>query len=279
MKTLFFIGEIGLNHCGDINIAKKIINIAVNCGCSAVKFQKRTPDLCVPESQKNIMKETPWGNMTYLEYRKKIEFGESEYDEIDKYCKEKNIDWFCSSWDIESQKFLRKYNLKYNKVASAMLTNLDLLNEIAAEGKRTFISTGMSDWEEINKAVEIFRNYKCPFTIMHCTSTYPCAFYEVNLRMIDIFRTRFPESVGIGFSDHTKGLVAGPLAINMGATILEKHITNDRGAFGSDQSNSLEEKGLKAYIRDCNNVEKMIGDGVKIVYESEISIKNKLRNK
>lgn len=277
MKQLFFIGEIGINHNGDLDTAKRIIDIAVVAGCTAVKFQKRTPELCVPEDQKNIMRETPWGLMTYLEYKRKIEFGENEFDEIDKYCKEKGIDWFASAWDLNSIDFLSKYNLKFDKIASALLTDKVLLSKIAAQKKHTFVSTGMSSLSEISDAVDIFRKFDCPFTVMHCTSSYPCSFEEVNLKMINTLKVTFPDSIGVGFSDHTKGIIAGPLAVSLGATVIEKHITNDRSAFGTDQSNSLEEKGLKSYIRDCHNTIRMLGDGIKKVYSSELPVKNKLR--
>jgi N-acetylneuraminate synthase len=277
VSKIFYIAEAGINHNGDINIAKRIIDIAIAAGADAVKFQKRDPLQCVPEEQKNIMKETPWGVMSYLDYKKRIEFGEKEYDEIDRYCKDRGIEWFCSTWDIDSQHFLRKYNLKYNKIASAMLTYEDLLEEVSQEQRHTFISTGMSSMVEIENAIDIFRKYSCPFTIMHCTSTYPCVFEEVNLNMIKTLRNLYPDSIGVGFSDHTKGILAGPVAVSLGATVLEKHITNDRSAYGSDQANSLEEKGIKSYIRDCNNVAKILGSGVKVIYTSEEPIRKKLR--
>lgn len=274
---MFYIAEIGINHNGDINIAKQIIDSAVSAGANAVKFQKRTPELCVPDDQKNVMRETPWGMMTYLDYKIKIEFGKTEYDEIDKYCKENNIEWFASAWDIQSQHFLRQYNLKYNKVASAMLTYKDLLVEIAAERRHTFISTGMSTMDEIKSAVEIFRRFSCPFTIFHCTSTYPASLDEINLKAIPEIQKEFPDSIGIGFSNHSPGILACSLATSLGANFIENHCTIKRNMWGTDQSNSLEPTGLHKMIRDCNNVQRMLGNGIKKVYDSEMPIRKKLR--
>jgi len=277
MDKILYIAEIGLNHNGDIKIAKQIIDAAVQAGVDAVKFQKRTPDLCVPEDQKSVMRETPWGLMSYLDYRRRIEFDEKEYDEINEYCEQCGISWFASSWDIPSQKFLRKYNLSYNKVASAMLTYEDLLHEMASEKRHTFISTGMSTWNEIESAVEIFRHYDCPFTLMHCTSTYPTAMEELNLNVIPVLKDKFPDSVGVGFSNHSPGILACSLAVSLGATCVEGHCTIRRNMWGTDQSNSLEPNGLEKMIRDCNNVHKILGDGTKKVYESEKPIRKKLR--
>jgi N-acetylneuraminate synthase len=276
-NDVLIIGEIGINHNGSIDIAKQIIDIAVDAGCDMVKFQKRTPELCVPDDQKNVMRDTPWGHMTYLEYKQRIEFGKPEYDEIDRYCKAKGVDWFASSWDLESQKFLQQYNLKYNKIASAMLTYEELLNMVAIEGKHTFISTGMSTMDEVYKAGELFIEKDCPFTIMACTSTYPCDVSECNIRFVETLKKAYPESIGIGYSGHEKGILPTALAVALGATVIERHITIDRTMWGSDHAASLGPDGINRLCRDIRNVSKILGDGIKIVYDSEKPIKQKLR--
>lgn len=275
--SIFIIGEIGLNHNGELNIAKKLIDVAVSCGCDAVKFQKRNPGVCVPEEQKNILRETPWGLITYLEYRKHVEFGEKEYDEIDTYCKAKGILWFASAWDVDSQKFLRKYDLKYNKIASPMLTHVELLNEVASEKRHTLISTGMSTMDEIDSAISIFRAHRCPFTLMACTSTYPCDISECNVRFVETLANRYPDSIGVGYSGHEKGYLATTLAVAFGATYIEKHITLDRTMWGSDHAASLGPDGLHRLCRDARNVPKILGSGVKVIYTSEEPIRKKLR--
>ena len=272
---VFIIAEIGVNHNGDINIAKKLIDVAMSADCDAVKFQKRIPELCVPESQRNIMRETPWGIMTYMEYRRKIEFGRQEYDEIDSYCKKVGIEWFASAWDTESQKFLQSYEFKNNKVASAMLTNKPLLEMIAAEKKHTFIATGMSTIGEIREAVELFRKHGCPFTLMHSNSSYPMENEEANLLCIHSLQKAF--DCNVGYSGHERGIQISLAAVALGATSLERHITLDRTMFGSDQSASLEPHGLQLLVSDVRIIEKALGDGIKRVYESEIPIKKKLR--
>jgi len=271
------IGEIGINHNGSIDTAKKIIDMAVGAGCDAVKFQKRTPDICVPDDQKNVVRDTPWGQMTYLEYKKKIEFEKAEYDEIDKYCKQKNIKWFASAWDLDSQKFLQQYNLQYNKIASALLTYDDLLEMVAKEGKHTFISTGMSSIEEIDHAINIFRTHGCPFTVMACTSTYPCDVSECNVMFVQTLRSRYQDSIGIGYSGHEKGILPTTLAVAFGATVVERHITLDRAMWGSDHAASLEKKGLERLCRDIDNVPIILGNGHKVVYDSEKPIRQRLR--
>lgn len=264
---VFIAAEIGINHNGDINIAKKLIDVATFAGCDAVKFQKRNPKSCVLPEQENVMRETPWGLMTYLEYRYRVEFGEEEYDEIDRYCKEKGMEWYASAWDIESQLFLRKYNLRHNKIASPMLTNIELLETVAEEKKDTFISTGMSTMAEIKKAVDIFRKYDCPFELMHCNSSYPMNNEEANLRCIISLRQKF--GCNVGYSGHERGLQVSLAAVALGATSLERHITLDRAAYGSDQAASLEPQGLLRLVRDVRTIEQALGDGVKRVYESE----------
>lgn len=273
--AVFIIAEIGINHNGDIDIAKKLIDVAAIAGCDAVKFQKRVPEICVPEDQKGIMRDTPWGVMTYLEYKKRLEFGEKEYDEIDAYCKSKSIEWFASPWDAESHQFLKKYNLKYCKIPSSQLTNIDLLQSVAKDKKYTFISTGMSTLEEITVAVDIFRKYDCPFELMHCNSSYPMKNEEANLKCISTLREKF--KCNVGYSGHETGLQISIAAVVFGITSLERHITLDRAAYGSDQAASLEPQGLIRLVRDVRIVEKAIGDGIKRVYESEKSTLKKLR--
>jgi len=272
---VFIIAEIGINHNGDINIAKKLIDMAAFVGCDAVKFQKRNPKSCVPPEQGSVIRETPWGLMAYLEYRYRVEFGEKEYDEIDHYCREKGIDWYASAWDVESQLFLRKYNLRHNKIASPMLTNIELLGIVAAEKKHTFVSTGMSTMVEIEKAVEIFKKYNCPFELMHCNSCYPMHNEEANLRCIVSLREKF--GCNVGYSGHERGLQISLAAVALGATSLERHITLDRTAYGSDQAASLEMQGLLRLVRDVRIIEQAIGDGIKRVYDSEKPSLQRLR--
>ena len=271
----FVIAEIGINHIGDIDIAKQLIDMAKNAGCDAVKFQKRTPEICVPEKPKGRILETPWGVMTYLEYRHKVEFGKVEYDIIDDYCRQRGIDWFASSWDIESQKFLRQYDLKYNKVASPMLTNMPLLEIIAEENKHTFISTGMSAYEDIDKAVDLFRKYGCPFTLMHCVSKYPIPDEECNLLVINRLKERY--NCPVGYSGHEVSVLPSVVAAVLGAVAIERHITLDRAMWGSDQGASLEKRGLELVVRDTKLVAGILGDGVKRVSPEEKTVAERLR--
>jgi len=271
----FIIAEIGINHNGDIEIAKQLIDMAKNCGCDAVKFQKRTPDVCVPPERRNLMYETPWGLITYLEYRHKVEFGKKEYDIIDDYCRQQKIDWFASSWDIESQMFLRQYNLKYNKVASPMLTNIPLLEVIAEEGKHTFISTGMSTYDNIDKAVNLFRKHKCPFTLMHCQSAYPAPDEDLNLSCIKTLRERY--NCDVGYSGHEVSPMPSIVAAALGAVAVERHITLDRAMWGSDQAASLEDRGLRILVDNAKSIPKLLGDGIKKVSPEEQSLAAKLR--
>ncbi len=271
----FIIAEIGINHNGDINIAKQLIDMAKKCGCDAVKFQKRTPDVCVPQHQKGRMVATPWGYITYLEYRYKVEFGKEQYAIIDDYCRQQKIDWFASSWDIESQLFLRQYNLKYNKVASPMLTNIPLLEVIAEEGKHTFISTGMSTYDDIDKAVDIFRRHKCPFTLMHCQSAYPARDEDLNLLCIKTLRERY--NCDVGYSGHEVSPMPSIVAAALGAVAIERHITLDRAMYGSDQAASLEARGLQILVTNAKSTPTYLGDGIKTVSPEEQSLAAKLR--
>lgn len=273
--SVFIIAEIGINHNGDISLAKKLIDVALFAGCDAVKFQKRNPETCVPPQQRDVIRETPWGTMTYLEYRYKVEFGEKEYGEIDRYCKEKNMEWFASAWDLDSLTFLKKYNLEHGKIPSAMVTNISLLEAAAEERKYTFISTGMSTMQEIEKAIEIFRKHDCPFELLHCNSSYPMKNEEANLCCIATLRDNF--HCNVGYSGHETGLQISLAAVAMGATSLERHITLDRASYGSDQAASLEPAGFIRLVRDVRIIEKALGDGVKRVYDSEIPVLRKLR--
>jgi len=275
MKT-FIISEIGINHNGDINIVKKLIDSAYESGCDAVKFQKRNPDVSTPISQTEVMKETPWGEMTYIDYKHKIEFGKEEYDEIDIYCREIGIEWFASAWDLDSQEFLKQYNCKYNKIASPMLTHRNLLEVVAQEGKHTFISTGMSTMEQIAKAVKIFKDYGCSFELMHCNSSYPTEDFNSNLSCIKTLRERF--DCNVGYSGHEKGIQITLAAVALGVTSIERHITLDRYMYGSDQFASVTPMDLIKLCKLVRVIESAIGDGKKTLREEEKENMNKLRN-
>ena len=275
MKT-FIISEIGINHNGDINIVKKLIDSAYESGCDAVKFQKRNPDVSTPISQTEVMKETPWGEMTYIDYKHKIEFGKEEYDEIDIYCREIGIEWFASAWDLDSQEFLKQYNCKYNKIASPMLTHRNLLEVVAQEGKHTFISTGMSTVEQIEKAVKIFKDYGCSFELMHCNSSYPTEDFNSNLGCIKTLRKRF--DCNVGYSGHEKGIQITLAAVALGVTSIERHITLDRYMYGTDQFASVTPMDLIKLCKLVRVIESAIGDGKKTLREEEKENMNKLRN-
>lgn len=274
MKHVFIVAEIGINHNGDIELAKKLIDWALLCGCDAVKFQKRTIDKVYKKEYLDSYRESPWGT-TQRAQKEGLEFSKEEYDIIDNYCKEKHIEWFASAWDVDAQFFLRQYNLKYNKVASAMLVNEELLNMIAEEGKYTFIATGMSTYEEIDRAVEIFRAHSCPFELMHCNSTYPMKNEDANLKMIDTLRTRYGCSVG--YSGHEVGRVVSLAAASLGATSIERHITLDRTMYGSDQAASLEVDDLQRLVKDIRTIEQALGTGEKFMSQAEEDVKKKLR--
>lgn len=275
MSEVFIIAEIGINHNGDMEIAKKLIDASVFAGANAVKFQKRTPDICVPEKQKGVMRDTPWGRMTYLEYRKKIEFGRAEYNEIHNYCLDKGIDWFASAWDSKSLAFLKPYDLKYNKIASPMLAYEAFLCEVAKEKKYTFISTGMSTIEEIEKAVDIFKKFNCLFCLMHCNSSYPARTEELNLKVIKTFKERF--NLDVGYSGHEFGLTPTYVAVVLGAVAVERHITLDRTMYGSDQIASVEVPAFYKMVKQIRSIQRSLGDGIKRVTKSEIPIREKLR--
>lgn len=272
--SIFIIAEIGINHNGDLNIAKKLIDGAIFAGADAVKFQKRTIELVYDKAVLDTPRESPWGKTT-REQKEGLEFGKSAYDEIDNYCHEKGIAWFASAWDIESQKFLKQYNLKYNKVASAMLTHKKLLEMIADECRYTFISTGMSTLQEIGAAVDIFRKKKCPFELMHTNSTYPMKDEEANLLAISILRDKF--NCSVGYSGHEVGLSTSIGAAALGISSLERHITMDRAMYGSDQSASVEIMGFYRLVSNVRTVEKALGKPEKIITPTEEKIKKKLR--
>ena len=272
----FLIGEIGINHNGNIELAKQLINVAKGLGWNAVKFQKRTLETVIPKEMWHIKKETPWGIIDYIEYKKHLEFGRKEYDIIDKYCKEIGIEWFASAWDLKSQKFLDKYNLKYNKIASAMRTNWELLEHVAKQGKTTFISTGLSStWWDIDNAFDIFEKNNCPYIPMHCVGLYPCPLNKLNLYMIKELKLRY--GVPIGYSGHSEGAMDAILATILGAEYIEKHITLNRAMFGSDQSASIEPGGMEFISKHTEHISMMLGTGKKIVSEEEEKIGKKLR--
>ena len=274
MSHTFIGAEIGINHNGDPGLAKKLIDAAVLAGCDAVKFQKRTIEKVYTKEFLDSPRQSPWGT-TQREQKAGLEFGEKEYDEIDRYCRERNIAWYASAWDTDSQLFLRKYDLKYNKVASAMLVNYELLKLIAEEKKYTFIATGMSTMEEVDKAVEIFRKADCPFELMHCNSTYPMPFEDANLKLIETLKNRY--GVKVGYSGHESGTLISTLAVAMGATSIERHVTLDRTMYGSDQKASIEPDELFRLVKDIRITEKVVGDGVKKLSEAEEAVKKKLR--
>ena len=272
-EPVYVIAEIGINHNGDIEIAKQLMDVAVETGCDAVKFQKRTPEICVPEEQKSIPRETPWGSMTYFEYKKRIEFEQPEFEQIDAYAKKIGIDWFASPWDVPSVDFLESFDVPCQKIASACLTDSELLTAVNKTKTTTILSTGMSSIEEIDKAVSLLNNV--PLAIAQATSTYPAEASELNLRAIQTFAEKY--KVPVGYSGHERGLQVTIAAVALGATFIERHITLDRSMWGTDHSASLEPEGLKKLIRDIRIVELALGDGKKKVYDSEIPIRAKLR--
>ena len=272
---VFVIAEIGINHNGSLDIAKKLIDIAATAGCDAVKFQKRSVEKLYPKKTLDQPRESPWGT-TQREQKMGLEFSLKDYAVIDKYCKKKNIPWFASCWDIESQKQMRKFKTKYNKVASAMLIHEKLLKTIAEEEKYTFISTGMSTMKQIENAVKIFKKFKCPFELMHSHSAYPMKLDEANLKLIQTLKNKF--KCKVGYSGHETGSYLVCITASLlGATSIERHITLDRTMYGSDQSASLEPEGLFRMVRDLRTIDKIQGDGKKRIWDSEIPAMKKLR--
>lgn len=273
-KLPFIITEIGINHNGEIDIAKRIIDMAKECGANAVKFQKRTIDTVYSQELLVSSRHSPWGT-TQRDQKEGLEFSMDEYDEIDRYCKEKEIFWFASAWDEKSQELLRRYKLPFNKIASPMLTHKGLLEMVAEERKHTFISTGMSSLEQIDRVVDIFEKKECLFTLMHCVSVYPCPDEWCNIKTIEVLKKRY--NCSVGYSGHEAGLLPSVLAVALGALAVERHVTLDRNMYGSDQAVSLERRGLELLVRDAKNVRQILGMEQKDVMQEEEKTAYKLR--
>jgi len=271
---VFVVGEIGINHNGDVEIAKKIIAGAKHAGCDAVKFQKRTPEICTPKDQWNIERDTPWGRMTYIDYRHKVEFGEKEYSAIDKYCKEIGMIWFASCWDEEAVDFIEQFNPPLFKTASASLTDFGLLEKHKKLNKPIMMSTGMSTMEQIEKTISFMDKNK--IMIAHATSAYPCKNEELNLKMIETLKQKYPD-IPIGYSGHEVGLAPTWAAVALGACFVERHITLDRAMWGTDQAASVEVGGMERLVANIRDIENSLGDGIKKVYDSELGQIKKLR--
>ena len=272
--SIFIIGEIGINHNGDLGITKELIDVAVDAGADAVKFQKRTIDLVYTKEFLDSPRESSWGT-TQREQKEGLEFGLNDYTEIDNYCKEKGIEWFASAWDLESQKFLNQFNLKHNKIASAMIVYDDLLQAVASERKHTFISTGMTTEEDITKAVDVFQNANCPFELMHCISTYPMNEEDANLNAIKTLREKY--NCDVGYSGHETGIAISTASAALGITSLERHITLDRAMYGSDQSASVEPSGFRMLVGAVRKIEQAMGDGNLGYLDREVPIAENLR--
>lgn len=273
-QPAYIIAEVGINHNGDVEIAKQIIDAAVHAGADAVKFQKRTPEVSTPLAQQTQMRETPWGYISYLDYRRKVEFGIEQYREIDKHCRQKGIRWMVSVWDEPAVDFMQQFDTPAYKVPSASLTDLALLKHVRKSGKPMIISTGMSTMAQIHKAVKAVG--EDILVIMHCTSTYPCEPEELNLRMVQTLRKEFPANP-IGYSGHEVGLVPSAVAVALGASMVERHVTLDRAMWGSDQAASVEPGGFERLVKYIRVTELSLGDGVKRVYESEKPSMSRLR--
>jgi len=272
-RPTWVIAEIGINHNGDIEIAKQLVDVAVRAGCEAVKFQKRTPELCVPPEQRDLVRDTPWGPMTYLAYRERIELDEAAYREIDRHCRERGVAWFASCWDEASVDFMERFDPVCYKVASASVTDVPLLTRFAATGRPLILSTGMSSIEEVRAAVGHLDRDR--LLIAHTTSTYPCKPEELNLRMVASLREEF--GCPVGYSGHEVGLQTTVAAVALGACFVERHITLDRAMWGSDQAASIEPGGVVRLVRDIRVLEAAMGDGVKRVYDSELPSRARLR--
>ncbi|OGN32515.1 MAG: hypothetical protein A3I92_01935 [Candidatus Yanofskybacteria bacterium RIFCSPLOWO2_02_FULL_43_10b] len=271
----YLIAEIGINHNADLQIAKKLIDAAFACSWDCVKFQKKNPDLSVPEHQKNQPKETPWGQMTYLEYKHRMELGKKEYDLVDKYCRLKPIHWTVSVWDLDSLEFMKQYQLPFLKIPSALLTHVDLLKKSAQTGLPIVLSTGMSTIKEIDAAVKILDKYASQYVLMHCNSSYPSKLSELNLSFIPKLQKRY--GCVVGYSGHEYGLDSTTVAVALGAKVVERHITLDHNMWGTDQAASIEPQGMDKLCRQVHSVPDLLGDGKKKVYESELPIRKKLR--
>ena len=272
--SIKIIAEIGINHNGDMGICKKLIDVAADSGANCVKFQKRDIDQVYTQDFLDSPRESQWGT-TQREQKTGLEFSAEQYQEIENYCKSKDLEWFASAWDVKSQKFLRQFNSKYNKIASAMIVSLELLKEVASEGKHTFISTGMTTYDDIQAAVDIFRKANCSFELMHTVSTYPMKDEDANLNMIKTLREKF--NCNVGYSGHEVGLAVSYAAAALNITSLERHITLDRAMYGSDQSASVEPAGFKQLIGAIRKIEVAMGDGIKKTIEAEAAISKNLR--
>lgn len=273
-NPVYIVAEIGINHNGDMNNVFKLIDVASEAGCNAVKFQKRTPELAVPQGEWDIMRETPWGEMSYIDYKRKIELSIAQYKEIDIYCKQKQITWFASCWDEQSVNQLAEINISCFKIASASLTDFKTINTMLKYDIPIIMSTGMSTFMEIKESVNIFKNRT--IGLLHATSSYPCPPEELNLNMIKTLSDEFPNHI-IGYSGHETGLSTTSVAVAFGAKIVERHITLDRAMWGTDQSASLAPSGLRSLVGHIRTVEKSLGNGVKKVYDSELPSRRKLR--
>ena len=285
MERTHIIAEIGINHNGDLDVAKKLIDVAVLSGCDSVKFQKRNPDVCVPEHQKSVMRDTPWGRITYLAYKHIVEFGKEEYDEIDRYCKEKGIQWSASPWDMDSLEFLSKYDIPYIKIPSAMLTNDKLLKGAKLTGKKVILSTGMSTEEEIDHAVSVLEEPEGTdfsggkvnknYALLHCNSQYPAPLEELNLSAVRTLKYKY--DCEVGYSGHEFRLGTSVAAVYLGSTIIERHITLDRTMWGTDHLSSVEPQGLIKLVKGVRELETSFGDGKLGCSEGELKIAKKLR--
>lgn len=273
-RPTFIIAEIGINHNGSVELAKKMISGAVAAGADCVKFQKRTPEICTPKDQWHLERDTPWGRMTYIDYRHKVEFGMNEYDEINEFCSKSNVMWTVSCWDEQAVDFMEEFNLPFYKLPSASLTDMNLIQRLKETGKPLMISTGMSSPEEIDNGIEAFGRDN--LMIAHATSTYPCKIEELNLKVIVTYREKYPE-IPIGYSGHEVGLAPSLAAVTLGAAFIERHITLDRAMWGTDQAASVEIGGFIRLVNNIRDIESSLGDGVKRVYESELPIRKKLR--
>jgi len=276
LKSPYLIAEIGINHNGDMNIAKRLIDASFAIGWDCVKFQKRNPDVCVPEHQKKIMRDTPWGKMTYLEYKYRVEFGRPDYDYINEYCNQKPIKWSASVWDIDSLEFLNDFDVPFIKIPSAMITDYELLKKSAETGKQLIISTGMSTLEEVDNAVNIIMKSGIPPVILHANSSYPAPIEDLNLKVIPFFIERY--DCTIGYSGHEHSLEPTVAAVTLGAKVIERHVTVDHNLWGTDQKSSLTILAMDTLYRRIKDVELYLGNSEKIVTDGELEIRKKLRN-
>ena len=275
LDEVYTIAEIGINHNGDMQIAKRLIDASFSCGWSAVKFQKRDPDVSVPDHQKDVLRQTPWGEMTYLDYKKKIEFGSEEYAYIDTYCREKPIDWTVSIWDLPSLDFIMRFSVSFLKIPSAHITNLELVEAMSRSGVPLIASTGMSTVEEVDACVEVMAAHSSNFALLHCNSTYPALDNELNLRVITTLQERY--GCPVGYSGHEYGVEPSVLAVVIGAMIIERHVTIDHNLWGTDQASSLEIEGMDKLLRRIRSVKSIMGSAEKVVGDSEMEVRKKLR--